>query len=276
MRILAPILSTILIFLAPGLVLAQVGQVKCIGCMPIPSIAQLAIKTTPTAEAAPAAPAPVPVIALPSDSHSQAARDIYNVMNHYGFTRVCKQFATQDKLGPWGEYIVKTLNPTSHPQLLSGRNDVRKYCPAFPTMDDTEKKNFYVLLLAFMGFAETTCDPTIEKVALKGRMGVGLMTFHKYHEPDYTPDPFYLNKCRKGDGQKVSTTLTCTLAMLEGKVVRDVLFSRVAYWAILKPITTELKEVRVLNPKTGKRKKVIYNVHALLKEALKLYAPCRM
>ena len=146
MRRLAPIISTIMILLTPGLVLAEEGQATCIGCKPIPSTPaeQPTAQVAPVEQVAPAAtPAPATPLTRNAALHQQAGIYTAKILDYWVIGKACSKFANANGFGPYAKVIQDILTPATHPGLFAGTADLIKHCKSFPLFEDQQKKDFY-------------------------------------------------------------------------------------------------------------------------------------
>lgn len=276
MRILAPILSTIMIFLTPGLVLAQEGQVTCIGCMPIPTN-PTAIPTTnpaanPTEQAAQVAP-----VNRSTVLHNQAGVYTGKILDYWGIGKVCSKFANANGFGPYAKVISKALTPETHPGLFAGTKDLVKHCKSFPLFDNQQKEDFYTYVTAHLAYAESSCDPTEHAPGPNGR-AQGLVALHKNMEHTYTTKEHFVTKCKKGDSKTAEKSLTCAMSMLDGQLsIKDEFFARTGYWGPYTPQTQKKVTVQFKDPKNPNRRQKarLMNANAFIKAAIKMYPYCK-
>lgn len=261
MRMLAPLLSTIMIFLTPGLVLAEEGQATCEGCMAQP--------TNPTQQAV--------QIARNTIIHDQAGVITAQRLDYWGIGKVCSKFADANGFGPYGKLISDIMKPETHAALFAGTDDIISRCKPFSTFDDQQKKDFYTYLFAHLAYAESSCDPTAHAAGPNGR-AQGLVALHKNLEHKYTAKDQFLNKCNKGDSKTAEKSLRCGLAMLDGQLaVKSELFARTGYWGPFTPQTKKRVTVALQDPKNPERrlKSKTMNVNAFIKHAIKIYPYCK-
>jgi hypothetical protein len=276
MRILAPIISTIMIFLAPGLVHAQDGQATCIGCMPIqlnPAPQDAPASTAPAPAAFPMAPPPVNPEA---DLHERAGRVTAKALDYWGIGKVCSKFADEKGFGPYAKAISDALTPETHPGLYAGTKDLIKYCKSFPQFGDQQKEDFYSYVTAHLAYAESSCDPTEFAAGPNGR-AQGLVALHKNMEQAYTAKDHFVTKCKKGDSKTAEKSVRCAMSMLDGQfTAKSELFARTGYWGPLTPQTRKKVTVQFKDPKNPNRRQQArtMNANAFIKAAIKMYPYC--
>lgn len=261
MRMLAPFISTIMIFLTPGLVLAQEGQATCIGCMALPA--------NPTQQAA--------QIARNTVLSDQAGIITAQHLDYWGIGKVCSKFANANGFGPYGKVISDTMTPETHPSLYEGTDDLVTYCKSFPLFDNQQKENFYTYLTAHLAYAESSCNPNVGAAGPNGR-AQGLVALHKNREPIYTAKEQFSNKCKRGDSLSADKSLRCGLAMLEGQFsIKSALFSRTGYWGPFTPQTRKQVTIQLRDPKNPKRrlKSKRMNANKFIKTAIQMYPSCK-
>ncbi|MNL06852.1 hypothetical protein D3C87_1275020 [compost metagenome] len=261
MRILAPILSTIMIFLTPGLVLAQEGQATCIGCMALPA--------NPTEQKA--------QVVRNTVIHDQAGLVTAKVLDYWGIGKACSKFADKNGFGSYAKVINDILTPETHPGLFAGTKDIQKHCKSFPLFDDQQKKNFYTYVTAHLAYAESSCDPTQHAAGPNGRAN-GLLQLHKGMEQTYTVKDHFITKCRKGDSKNAEKSLRCAMSMLDGQLtVKDEFFARTGYWGPYTPQTRKKVTVQFKDPKRPNRRLPArkMNANAFIKAAIKMYPYCK-
>jgi hypothetical protein len=165
-----------------------------------------------------------------------------------GINQACVNFIGADgSFGPWGSYLMGRINPKEHPQLFSGtQSDLGKVCPNFSRMNEREKKNFWVWVIAAMANYESSCRERIQARGVNG-IAAGLLQMHKGKEHVYG--------CRRGiDSLKARDNLECGLTILNNDLRRTgMLFPRNRnYWEVLRPHTRPgqrtLKLVREYRP----------------------------
>lgn len=260
MRLLALILSTILISLTAGITQAAEGQAQCIGCMALPkdpvvTAAQMTRNTV---------------------MNSMAAQILYDRMEYLGIERACRNFAGPHGYGVIGKYIRKNLNEEQHPTMLEGTPDLKTYCPAFNTFSEEDKKSFYVYLFTHFAFAESSCKPDAIAPGLrKGDFAAGLYQLHKNREDYYTRPVRYRNKCKKGDSANGENSTRCALGMIEGQMSsKDALVTRGAHFEPFTGTSSRILIMKILQP-NGSRKEVQVPLKTFIKTSIQKYPLCK-
>jgi uncharacterized membrane protein len=153
------------------------------------------------------------------------------VPGRLGVATGCTKFIDSNGyFGTWGAYLMGRINRSEHPNLLSGKqSDLGRVCPKFNSMNELQKKNFLVWMIAGMAAFESACN---ERVQAKGVNGIaaGLLQLHKGKE--------YLYGCRSGmNALNGLQNLECGLVMLDNDVGRTGKFfpSSNNYWQVLRP-----------------------------------------
>lgn len=276
MRILISIISTFTIFLAPRLVLAEEGQMKCIGCMPIstananqdPNQDQTATEQLSRQETA--------ETARLTARRRQAGIITAQRLDYWGIGRACSKFADGNGFGPYAQVIFNTISRKTHPALFDGTNDIKSLCKSFGSFDEQQREEFFAYLTAHLAFAESSCDPTESAPGPNGT-AQGLLALHKNMEPDYTAKEFFNNKCKVGDSKTAERSIRCGMAMLDGQFeAKEQLFSRTGYWGPFTPQTMKRVTVQFRDPKRQNRRlpSRTMNVNAFIKAAIKMYPYC--
>lgn len=260
MRMLAPIFSTILIFLAGAAAQAQEAQATCEGCMSVPP--------NPTATAVREARNTI--------ASTQMGQAIADELDYWGIGKVCSKFANPKGFGDYGVYIKQKINPETHPGLYQKVGDIKKLCPGYSSFNDEQMEDFTVFILAHLSYAESTCRPNASAQGPDG-IAYGLLALHKNREYYSTPDT-YRNDCMKGDALTAVKSLRCGLAMLEGQLSnRSLMFPRQSYWGPFTPQTRKKVTVQTRDPRNPERrmkaKKI--NANTFIKEAVKRYPLCK-
>lgn len=259
MRMLVPIFSTILIFLA-GAAQAQEGQPTCEGCMSVPpNPVATAVRETRNTIAS-----------------TQMGQAIADELDYWGIGKVCAKFANPSGFGDYGVYIKQKINPETHPALYQKVADVKKLCPGYSSFNDEQMEDFTVYLLAHLSYAESTCRPNASAQGPDG-IAYGLLALHKNREYYSTPETIR-NKCLKGDATTAIRSLRCGLAMLEGQISnRSAMFPRQSYWGPFTPQTRKKVTVQTRDPRNPERrlKAKKMNANTFIKEAVKRYPLCK-
>ncbi|MGE5084675.1 MAG: hypothetical protein ACM3MG_00130 [Bacillota bacterium] len=186
---------------------------------------------------------------------SFVAGSIEKINQTLNFAPECSKFADNGQLGSWAKSIRNVFMTEDLTYLQEGSPDIQKYCPTYSQMKDTDKANFWVLVLNAMAHFENSCN-TANKRAAQGPNGqlVGILQLHSQHEGAYVPKGA---DCRNGDGRTAEGSFRCAMIMLNSQLKsKKALFARSSYW-------------EVLRPQAGSRRvPVIIN-------AIKKYGPCQ-
>jgi hypothetical protein len=192
--------------------------------------------TSPVAEVEeedPSAALPEPKPLGPPVYDEETLKSLYP-MNHgkLGMASNCKHFITPTgHFGAWGEFMMGKLSPSEHPEFFSSTGDMARVCPKFKTMTVTEKKNFWVWLVASMANNESSCKPTVTARGVNGT-AAGLLQLHKGKE--------YVYGCKRGiNSLRALPNLECGMTILNRDLKRtNLVFPRNKnYWEVLRPHT---------------------------------------
>lgn len=171
----------------------------------------------------------------------QSYIDIFNYNDKHGNASQCSKFASQNGWGEWGKSIINTLNSNDFPNLMEGSRDLRAVCPAYGSLSDAEKKSIWIAILNTMAAGESTCGLNNHARGPNGSL-IGLLQLHVGREDKYAEG------CRRGDGNRPETNLSCSLKMIEGQMRRhDSLFARNSYWDVLRPQARSQKYRKIQN-----------------------------
>ncbi|MFM6927382.1 MAG: hypothetical protein ACKOX6_02915 [Bdellovibrio sp.] len=183
------------------------------------------------------------------------AGSIERINQTFNFAPQCSKFADNGQLGAWANSIREFFMSEELTYLQSGTPDIFKNCPTYQEMKDTDKANFWVLVLNAMSHFENSCN-TANKKAAQGPNGqlVGILQLHSQKEGGYVPSG---SDCRNGDGKTAEGSFRCAMIMLNSQLKNQkALFARGSYWDVLRP-------------QAGSRRvPVIIN-------AIKKYGPCQ-
>lgn len=183
------------------------------------------------------------------------AGSIEKINQTLNFAPQCSKFADNGQLGGWAKNIRDFFMSEDLTYLEDGTPDIHKYCPTYGEMKDTDKANFWVLVLNAMSHFENSCN-TANKKAAQGPNGqlVGILQLHAQKEGGYVPKG---SDCRNGDGKTAEGSFRCAMIMLNSQLKNQkALFARGSYWDVLRP-------------QAGSRRvPVIIN-------AIKKYGPCQ-
>lgn len=159
----------------------------------------------------------------------QSALDLYNYNKSRNLEQICSRFANEKGLGTWGQSISRFMSPEEFPYLFDGTDDLHRYCPAYTSLDNDEKKIVWIGILNLMSIGESTCGLDTKARGPNGPL-TGVIQLHRGKEHKYS------GGCNKGDGNNPASTFRCTLHMLDDQLRRDgKLFSRKSYWDVLRP-----------------------------------------
>lgn len=260
MRLLALILSTIMISLTTGTILAAEGQAVCVGCLALPKDTLVTnVQTTRNAVA-----------------NSLAPQILYERMEYLGIDRACRNFSGPTEYGPIGKYMMKSMTPEKYPSMFEGTPDIKENCPAWDSFTDEDKKSFYVYVFAHFSFAESSCRPNAIAPGLrKGDYAAGLYGLHKNREDYYTRPKRYLNKCLKGDSSNGLNSTRCTLALVEGQMSgRDALFTPSAHFEPLTGTSPRHLKMQILRS-NGATRYAEVPLKTFIKTSIQKYPLCK-
>lgn len=147
-----------------------------------------------------------------------------------GVDAACQKIIQRDgSYGPWGEHIYRTLSPEKQPALFQKNlSDMPDLCPKFSSMDDEEKRKFWVWVFMAMADRESSCR---ERITARGPNGTaaGVLQLHLGSEGNYG--------CPSGTRALVATeSFSCGARMLNNYVRKThSLFANVGstYWQVL-------------------------------------------
>jgi len=183
------------------------------------------------------------------------AQNIEKINDNLNFAGQCSKFAEDGRLGAWAKSIRSTYMNENLPNLDRGSEDIHKYCPTYSKMKETDKANFWVLVLNAMAHFENSCN-TSNRVAAQGPNGklVGILQLHSQKEGAYVPRG---SNCYNGDGKTAEGSFRCAMIMLNSQLKNQgALFARGSYWDVLRP---QAKSRRV----------------PVIVKAIRNYAPCQ-
>lgn len=165
------------------------------------------------------------------------AQEVVKVMQKMRWSNRCESFVSSSQIGPYGEYILRSLNRSAFPELYRSTSDLAAICPNFDNLRDREKDYVWLLFLTSLAFYESTCNP---KASAPGPNGTaqGLMQLHLNKEH------FYSAGCVRGDSLQPNLTLSCSLSMLNDQIRREqLIFKQNSYWEVLQPTSTKAGEI---------------------------------
>lgn len=148
-----------------------------------------------------------------------------------GVDAACQKIIQRDgSYGPWGEHIYRTLSPEKQPALFQKNlSDMPSLCPKFSSMENEEKRKFWVWVFMAMADRESSCR---ERITARGPNGTaaGVLQLHLGSEGNY-------GGCPASTRALVATdSFSCAARMLNGYVRKTgSLFANVGstYWQVL-------------------------------------------
>ncbi len=148
-----------------------------------------------------------------------------------GVNKNCTRFINErGEFGNWGAYLMNRINPQEHPQLFADHYaDLDMVCPRFREMNEADKKNFWVWLIASMANFESSCNERVKAQGVNG-IAAGLLQLHLGKE--------YAYGCRRGmDSLDGVQNLECGLTILGRDLARTgkIFPSNKNYWQVLRP-----------------------------------------
>lgn len=131
----------------------------------------------------------------------------------------------------WRHIVLKELTPTKYPLFFDpkGSNDIVKFCPNFPNLEEHEKKIILLRIIDGMVFFESSCNVSARARGPNGT-AYGLLQLHLGREQDYE------RNCRKNDSRTSNRSLRCGLNMIHNQVDdNNKIFFAGSYWEVLRP-----------------------------------------
>ena len=157
--------------------------------------------------------------------------EILSATRRLNWASSCQQFVGPKGFGSSGNHILRVLNRSDYPELYRASADMKKTCPNFSNLKDSEKELVWVMVLAGISFFESTCNKNAKSRGPNG-IAQGLLQLHLNRESYYDSD------CITGDSQNDKLSLSCGLSMLNSQLRRDQkLFSQDSYWEVLRPVS---------------------------------------
>lgn len=168
-------------------------------------------------------------VALAQSTSAVLAKEIVSATKRMQWSSSCKQFADPTGFGLWGEHILRVINRSDYPELYRPSSDMKKTCPNFDNLRDSEKEYVWVMVLAGISFFESSCNKNAQSMGPNG-VAQGLLQLHLNQESQYDGD------CLGGDSLHDKLSLSCGLSMLNNQLRREQkLFSQNSYWEVLRP-----------------------------------------